>query len=475
MRLRRIGTLSQRRRNDSAGADEGLATTMVRAMSAPTTTATGRPRLLFVSADPVGDEMAGAGIRCFELARVLSHHATVTVAHSGARDGHRDDIELLAYRPHAPDRLRQLIAAADIVVAQPQWPLVSRWLRAAPARVVYDLYDPETFETLELMATERPLVRRVFGDLALDRLHDALRGGDHFMCASETQRDLWLGTMLGLRMIEPAGYDADPSLRSVIDLVPFGLPNEPPVAIAGAGPRDVVPGVDADSELVLWNGGLWNWLDPVTAIRAVAIVAEHRPRVRLVFMGAANRAAASEATAAARAAARELGLLDSVVHFHDRWVPYAERAAWLLQADCAISTHGDHLETHFAFRTRLLDCFWSRLPVVCTSGDDLAERVHRDDLGAVAAAGDVEGVASSIERVLGRGREAYAERLGAVAQEYAWPRAAQTLVGWVRESPARTSDAAPSGMVRPTLAHRLRSAGYLAGGRLVLERRYPKQ
>ena len=55
-----------------------------------------------------------------------------------------------------------------------------------------------------------------------------------------------------------------------------------------------------------------------------------------------------------------------------------KRADWLLEADCAISTHEDHLETRFAFRTRLLDCFWSALPVVCTGGDELADLVERE-------------------------------------------------------------------------------------------------
>ena len=183
-------------------------------------------------------------------------------------------------------------------MAQPQWPLINRWLRRGRAQLVVDIYDPETFETLELMADERPSIRRIYTDLSLDRLHDALRTGHHFMCASEKQRDLWLGAMLSLRLIDPRGYQRDPSLRSVIDTVPFGLPASAPSPIPGVGPRGRLPGVDEHSELVLWNGGLWNWLDPATAVRAVARLAERRPGIRLVFMGAATRAAAAHATRA---------------------------------------------------------------------------------------------------------------------------------------------------------------------------------
>jgi glycosyltransferase involved in cell wall biosynthesis len=433
-----------------------------------------RRRVLFVSADPVGASMAGVGIRYFELARVLAEHADVTIAHTGADDEALEGIPTVAYRPHAPGRLREPLSRADVVIAQPQWPLINRWLRRGGARVVFDIYDPETFETLELMANELPLIRRAFTDLTLDRLHDALRTGHHFMCASEKQRDLWLGAMLGQRLIDPRGYDRDPTLRSVIDTVPFGLPSQAPSPPADAGPRGRLAGVDGDSELVLWNGGLWNWLDPVTAVRAAALLAERRPRLRLVFMGAARQTSAAAATEAAHAAARELGVHGSVVHFHETWVPYEERSAWLMQADCAISTHGEHLETRFAFRTRLLDCFWSGLPVVCTEGDDLAERVARDDLGAVAPPGEIGGVADALERVLDRGRDSYADALARVALDYRWSRAASALVAWVTQQapPDRLGDT--RGATGMTPAHRMRSAAYLAGGRLVLDRRYPR-
>jgi glycosyltransferase involved in cell wall biosynthesis len=432
-----------------------------------------RPAVLFISADPVGASMAGVGIRYFELARVLSEHASVVIAHTGRSEETLKGIPTIAYRPHAPGRLREALIDADVVVAQPQWPLVNRLLRQSGAQIVFDLYDPETFETLELMASERPVVRRIFTDLTLDRLHDALRTGHRFVCASEKQRDLWLGTMLGQRMIDPGGYDRDPTMRSVIDTVPFGLPAEAPAPPAVAGPRGRLPGVDDDSELVLWNGGLWNWLDPVTAVRAAATLAERRPRLRLVFMGAARQSAAAKATDAAHAAARELGVLGSVVHFHETWVPYDERAAWLMQSDCAISTHAEHLETRFAFRTRLLDCFWSGLPVVCTGGDDLADRVAREDLGAVAEPGDVDGIANAMERVLDRGRESYAVALGSVAAQYTWSRAAAPLVEWVTQDSPASRPGDVSGAAGRTRLHRLRSAAYLAGGRRVLERRYP--
>jgi glycosyltransferase involved in cell wall biosynthesis len=431
-----------------------------------------RPRVLFVSADPVGETMAGLGIRCWELAHALAPLASVTVAHGGSEQGEHDGVRMLPFRPHAPGALREPIARADVVVAHPQWPVVDRWLRRSAARVVIDLYCPETLETLELAASSPPVQRRQLVATTLDRLHSALRTGHNFVCASETQRDLWLGTMLAQRLIGPQLYDRDPSLRETIDVVPFGAPSEPPPQRGAGGPRETIAGVDSDSELVLWNGGIWRWLDAETAIRAVAELASRRPKLRLVFMGGApEHPAAVESTRAARSLASELGVLNSIVHFHDSWVPYGERRAWLADADCAVSAHAEHLETRFAYRTRVLDCFWARLPIVCTSGDDLAERIARERLGAVAPPRDPQALAAALAQVFDTGRDSYADALAAAAEQNSWERVARPLACWIV---APRPDARPgdtSGALRAPLAQRLREAAYLAGGRTLLNLR----
>jgi glycosyltransferase involved in cell wall biosynthesis len=431
-----------------------------------------RPVVLFICADAVGEEMAGLGIRCWELARTLSAGASVTVAHGGSERGEREGVRLLPFRPHAPGALRAPIAQADTVVAHPQWPLVDRWLKRSPARIVIDLYCPETLETLELAAEGSAAARRQHTATTLDRLHAALRTGHNFICASESQRDLWLGAMLALRLIGPQLYDRDPSLRETIDLVPFGAPREPPAPSAGAGPREAIAALGADSELVLWNGGIWRWLDAPTAIHAVAEVARRRPKLRLVFMGGAtDHPAAAQSTREARTLAEQLGLLGSVVHFHDSWVPYAQRGAWLTQADCAISAHAEHLETRFAYRTRLLDCFWAGVPVVCTSGDDLADYVARERLGAVAPPQDVHALAGALEEVLENGRASYSPRLAAAAEQQSWQRMAAPLARWIAQPRPSTRPGESPGALSAPLAQRAREAAYLAGGRAVLDRR----
>jgi glycosyltransferase involved in cell wall biosynthesis len=416
-------------------------------------------RILVVSQDQLDGTLAGTGIRALELARVLAGDGgDVTLAAIGSPPPEVAGLPCVGYHPQAPAALDGPLRAAEVVVSVPQWPLFMRRLRRSGARLVFDLYVPEALETIGGFPGDRRMVRALLTQFAVDRLVDALRCGSGFVCASERQRDLLLGVMLAERLVDQRRHAADPSLRSLMDVVPFGLPEHPPAQVGG-GPRDAfAERIGRHDEIVLWNGGLWPWLDPETAIRAVAALAARRPSVRLVFMGAAHQVPAQRASERARSLARDLGVLDRVVLFNDGWVPYQRRADWLLASACAISTHQEQLETRFAFRTRLLDCLWARLPVVCTTGDDLADVLERGGGGHSVEAGDHHGAAVAIDTVLDRGRGAYAPALERIASRYTWPVVARPLARIVAESVRPPRRAMP---LRPS--HAVRRGGYLAG------------
>ena len=390
-----------------------------------------RRRALVISQTPVEERMRGVAIRSFELARQVAGVADVVLAAPhGERAPTLPGVEFLAYDRERPRELRSAIARADVIIAQPQPPIVMRWLNRSDARLIFDLYDPEAFENLATFAHGGSRLSPLWLSLTLDRLTSALHIGHHFLCASEAQRDLWIGAMLAERAITIERYEADPSFRSVMAVVPFGLQATPPRVDPAHGIRARFPVIGPDDDIVLWNGGIWEWLDPLLPIEAVAGLAPARPGLRLVFMGGAAGDPGSPASAA-RDAARERGLLDETVLFNPDWVPYEHRGAWLMEAACAVAAHGDDLETHFAFRTRLLDCFWAGLPIVATRGDDLAGRVERDDLGAVADPGDAAGFAAALEVVLSRGRSAFTAQLARVAGDYRWERVCEPLVAFV--------------------------------------------
>ena len=67
--------------------------------------------------------------------------------------------------------------------------------------------------------------------------------------------------------------------------------------------------------------------------------------------------------------AGSLGVLGKHVFFNENWVAHEDRANYFLDADVGVSTHLEHLETSFSFRTRLLDYIWAGLPIINSSGD----------------------------------------------------------------------------------------------------------
>ena len=111
--------------------------------------------------------------------------------------------------------------------------------------------------------------------------------------------------------------------------------------------KGVLPGIEPSDRLLLWGGGIWNWFDPLTVIRAVGRLAETRSDVKLLFLGLAHPSSAvGEMTMAdqAVALATELGLDGRSVFFNRAWVPYDERLAWFAEADLGVSAHRDSLE-----------------------------------------------------------------------------------------------------------------------------------
>src|SRR2546421_653457 len=82
-----------------------------------------------------------------------------------------------------------------------------------------------------------------------------------------------------------------PDAAQLAGLVPFGVPDEPPVP-AGPVLRGVRPGSAPDDLFLLWAGGLYEWLAPFPLTAAVPLPGA--PDVKLLFMGTAHPAPAAE-------------------------------------------------------------------------------------------------------------------------------------------------------------------------------------
>jgi glycosyltransferase involved in cell wall biosynthesis len=321
---------------------------------------------------------------------------------------------------------------ADAIIFQGHAMELFPSLRASSKHLIVDIYDPMHLEQLE-QARHLPAAEwdRQVAD-ARNTIESQIAVGDYFLCASERQRHFYLGQLTTLGRVGPAGYADDPHLEKLIGVVPFGLPGTDPARTRPVL-KGVVPGIGVDDHVIIWSGGVYDWFDPLTLIRAVAQLSSTKPSVKLFFMGTAHPhpgVPEMPIIKASRDLAEELGVAGKHVFFNDSWVDYDDRQNYLLEADLGVSTHRSHIETTFSFRTRILDYLWASLPMVVTDGDHFADEVTRHGLGKTVPAGDVQALVAALETALfdDKFRARATKALRVVRENYRWDTVLEPLV-----------------------------------------------
>lgn len=379
-------------------------------------------RILVVATDSIGAHMASNGIRTYNLARELAKCHSVLLAVPAPPDIPVEGLDVSVVRPDDGRRISALARTADAVFAQrlPASTAV-RLARSNTTRAIYDLYASSLFERVVFEEAQKQSLRRRARARTFDLLDElALETGSGFVCAGGRQQAFWRSRLARLGRTAP------------VALVPFGIEDTPPRR-DGAAVKGVVPGIRESDQLLLWGGGLWEWLDPLTPIRAVAKLALTRNDVRLYFLGVGHPNPDVNAGGMAERAvalADELGVRDRFVFFHEGWTPYEQRGRYLLDASIGVSAHFDHLETRYSFRTRIVDYIWAGLPIVATRGDELGDMVGTRGLGVAVDYEDVDGWAAAIESLLDDpgARASASAQSAAVREELRWSRVVEPLL-----------------------------------------------
>jgi glycosyltransferase involved in cell wall biosynthesis len=409
--------------------------------------------VLIISHDVVGRHMAGTGIRYWEMAHVLAAQQPVTLIAPRPIDlePRSPAITCGSYAWGDSAALAPWLRKADVVVANGLVLRAHPELAHADLPLVLDLYDPILLENLEAQRAAPAEQRdaQYAADHAL--LLQQLAAADLLLCATERQRDLYIGTLLAAGHLTPGYIDNDPHLERLITVAGFGLAAQPPTHQRNIL-RGVLPRIGADDLLLLWTGGLWDWLDPLTLVRAMPRVAECAPHARLVFLAGQHPGGAlpMQMPEKTRQLAQELGLLNTIIFFYDAWLPYHERANALLEADIAVSLHRSHLETSYAaVRSRFLDHLWAGLPSIVSTGDAVADLVRARNLGYTVAPEDEEATADALCRLAtdDTQRQQCAARARETAQHYTWEQTLAPLARFCRaprRSPQRPRRAAPA-------------------------------
>ena len=406
-------------------------------------------KVLIITGDLLSPKMAGPAIRAYEMATSLMLAGFDVTLGSQSEPGIAGrtvgDRQFRVLNASVPGAIGPYLAETDIVVFQGFVMHDLPEIEHFDGPVVVDIYDPFHLENLTSRQFDLDWFRQATHRSDTEVLNSQLRRGDFFLCASEKQRDFWLGQLSGLHRINPATYDADESLRSLIDIAPFGLPAGPPIISEPGAIRANTEGIEDDDFVMLWGGGIYNWFDPLTLIRAVhQLIADH-PKIKLFFLGSAHPNPDTPHLAMAGRAyrlAEQLGMLGTHVFFKDGWVEYDERQNYFVDADVGVSTHYEHLETRYSFRTRILDYIWCELPIIATSGDTLSALVDERGLGLTVPPEDVDGCADAIRRLYTEDAlfKQCVANLGDLKPDMTWDNAMAPLIEFCR-NPRRAPDA----------------------------------
>ena len=371
--------------------------------------------------------MAGMGIRALELARALRAEFDVRLlvgndpAEAASAAG---DVPVV---PAPPGALAAAAVDADAAIVSGH--AANWWYHQVPhVPVAADLYDPFFVENLHYAAT--------LGEST--SLHDrstlalALARADFFLCASAEQRLFYAGALYAAGRIGPRNFPADPTLESLLAVVPFGVPAEPASGDRQAGRR--LLNVASEGPLVFF-GGIYDWYEPDLLLEAWPGVLRRRPDAKLLFFENPNPETTPQRVyARARERALAIDPQGKSILFSP-WMPYSARANLYAATDLLVSISSEGLERDLAFRTRLLDAAWGGVCSVSVAGGPLARQL--EEAGAARrVARTASALADALTLMLSDPAER--EKCGAAARRFAvaraWPAVAAPLAAWCREA-----------------------------------------
>jgi glycosyltransferase involved in cell wall biosynthesis len=385
--------------------------------------------ILIISPAAIKKNMSGPSIRYWEISKQLSRNNKVTllVPNDDFLVSQEINIEKITVAS-----LIKSLKICDVVLLQGlslwKYPFIKYFDKA----IGIDLYDPFHLENLE--GLDSSFLSGIKYRTTVTVVKEQLQRGDFFYCASEKQKDYWLG-MLSEKKLNPVLYNKiGRNIKKLIGIVPFGVPDYLPEK-KNRVLKGEYPNIRLTDSVVIWGGGIWDWLDPETLIRAMAVVKLTRSDIKCFFMGVKPPIGKEPEKLKHLMKLREELNLEDTVYFND-WVEYEKRSDYLLEADIGISLHENHLETRFSYRTRLLDYIWCKLPIIASEGDVFSEIIEKKHLGAVVKEKDAVETANQIIRILEKKIEIHYDKHNLTS--FSWSNSVRDLLEFC-EQPKRIS------------------------------------
>jgi glycosyltransferase involved in cell wall biosynthesis len=391
----------------------------------------GRPDrdLLIVTSDHITPRRIGVAMRHWEMAEALAKEGLRVTLASGfpIPPGVVPRGFELVDLSRAPRKALELAERHAVILAHGAVRIELPALKFCRRPLVCDMVTPVHVENLQASCLHHRF--------AMAMINDGLSSGDFLICGNERQRLYWLGMLTAQGRVTRSRASVDANFRGLIDVVGFGLPEEDPLKTRPAL-RGVRPGIGADDFVLLWFGGIWDWLNPLPLVHAVHQAHARDPRIKLVFSMLRRDPddAPSRMAQQTLDLARELDALEKSVFFNEYPIPFADRADYLLECDMGVILQADNLETELSARTRALDYLWADLPLLINRGDDMADLAARHGLGVVPDTCDPDELAKRLLEYAGcpERQQAARQAIRAIKDRFRWRTVLRPLVDFCR-------------------------------------------
>lgn len=352
--------------------------------------------------DVMGKNMAGPGMRSFAIASFLANHADVILSHCESSDisSHGISFKLISDSDvkWESDTFWQNF---DLAIMPASQNLKFTLPEYFPIPLVVDIYDPYILENIELLSDKKPSIRDYEYLRHLKAMIEMLLLGDRFLVTSDRTKDFFLGMLAGWGILNPVSASKDKSEKLFLE-IPFGVTDEPFEEAYSKSSKELPGNISPDDDLILWAGGLWDWLEPQAVINAMPDILKNHPKAKLIFMGYKHpnkHVPIMDAAYQCIDMAKKLNLYDKSIIFIE-WTPFEERIPLLHVSKLGVSLHKKHLETRFSFRTRLMDYIWAGIPMVLSGGDVLSEELESSGVAEIVLDNKPRMIADAVSKLL---------------------------------------------------------------------------
>lgn len=359
-------------------------------------------KIFIAGYDVMGTNMAGPGMRSYAIAKFLSDYADVTLSHCETSDIKftNDSVKLISDADvvwESEDFWREY----DFAIMPGSQNLKVTLPDNFPIPLVVDIYDPYILENIELLSDKKPSIRDYEYLRHLKSMIEMLLKGDRFLVTSDITKDFFLGMMAGWGVLNPVSASKDKSEKLFLE-IPFGVTDEPFDSAYSKSNKELPGDISPDDDVILWAGGLWDWLDPQSVINAMPDILHNHPNAKLMFMGYKHpnkHVPIMDTAYQCIDMAKKSGLYEKSIIFRE-WTPFEERIPLLHVSKIGVSLHKKHLETRFSFRTRLMDYIWAGIPMVLSGGDVLSKELASSGVAEIVLNNNPKSIADAVSKLL---------------------------------------------------------------------------